>query len=147
MTTFNCYHIPSSTDQPILRPWPKCGLVNPPNSIIANVVISGECDSVGGEATYNGAVFAKVPSDLVDGYVFKNYTISWIGGLTGNKYDSSSGFFSFTFGCIPYSSNNGLCSYNYHTKTWNFSGGFRCFTPVFGTNEKCWQSIEIIGIT
>ena len=38
MTEFNCYNIPSSTETPILRPWPKCGLVDPPNNIIADVV-------------------------------------------------------------------------------------------------------------
>lgn len=150
MTEFNCYNIPTSTEIPVLRPWPKCGLVDPPNSIIANVIISGDCDTVGGEATYNGAVFARASSNLADGYVFGGDTrvssIFWHGGLTANRYDSSSSIFAPFFKCIAISSNGGACSYDYRNKVWKFSGAFSCYTPV-GANKRCGQTIEIIGIT
>jgi hypothetical protein len=153
MTEFNCYNIPSSTETPILRPWPKCGLVDPPTTIIADVVISGDCDTRGGQATYNGAVFTKGSGDLADGYVYgaddRVPVIFWIGGLTGNKYDSSSGIFFPSFKCIPLTRDRfgGLCSYNYSTKSWNFSAFFQCYLPVFGTDKRCLISVSVIGIS
>jgi hypothetical protein len=151
MTEFNCYNIPSSTETTILRPWPKCGLVDPPNNIIADVVIAGDCDTRGGEATYNGVTFAKGSGDLADGYVYggddRVPAIFWIGGLTGNKYDSSSSIFFPSFSCIPLQNNGGSCFYNYGTKSWNFSGFFQCYLPVFGTNKRCLISISVIGIS
>lgn len=147
---FNCYTVQSSTQDAILRPWPKCGLVDPPNSIIANVTIKGDCDPVGGEATYNGAVFSRASSNLADGYVFggddRVSVLFWHGGITANRYDTSNGIFDASFKCIPYASDGGSCSYDYMANKWNFSGGISCYTPT-GPNKKCVQTIEIIGLT
>lgn len=146
---FNCWNSNStSINDTILRPWPKCGLINPPNSIIANVTYGSDCP--GGAQQFNGVTFSKSDSDTTNGYNYGDLNIFFIMGITANQYDSSKSVFDFQVPCIingqGYGKFENGCGYNYMTDSWSFYGGVKCFTPVAG-NKKCDISITIIGIT
>lgn len=144
--TFKCYEVQSSTDTGIARPWPKCGMMNPPGSITCTVVITGSSPGVcPNEGTHTGVVFSR-PNVCSVSYSnpMAPVAIIWAGGFVANQYDTGSPIVGWDAGGTVLTVNNGSCTYNKKNNRWEFSAGVvvRNFT---GANY-CDTAVTITGI-
>jgi hypothetical protein len=144
--TFQCYETQSSTDTGIARPWPKCGMMNPPGSITCRVTFSGSTPTAceGGDRTVT-LVFNR-PNVCSNAYSNPAVPIGiiWAGGFSANQYDTGSPIVGWDFGCSAVESNGGSCEYNKNNNTWTFAAS--AIGRVVNGSTHCDISVTIIGL-
>lgn len=145
MPSFNCYSDPSSPDEALLRPWPKCGIESLPTSVSGTVTYSGTAPLVCpyADGTYSVSWFQNNRCSTT--YITTGHPIAIeinLPGFSAGQYDTGSNLFGFITNYTTTALNQGSCTWD--GTQWVFTAGWSGFLVV--GSETCFMTVQITGV-